>query len=50
MPSNNILINYVLSYEVNNKDMPKLIEWLEGKGYKMGMSTDKTAISSQHPS
>ena len=50
MPSNNILINHVLSYEVNDKDIPRLIEWLEGKGYTMGMSTDKTAIGSQQPS
>ena len=28
MPSNNVLVNRVLSFEVNDSRMDKLIEWL----------------------
>lgn len=28
MPSNNILINHTISYEVHDDKMPKLMKWL----------------------
>lgn len=34
MPSNNILINYTISYEVHDDKMPELIQRLRKKGQK----------------
>ena len=50
MASNNILINYVLSYEVDDKDIPQLMEWLENNGQKTDVLTNEAAICSQQPS
>lgn len=33
MPSNNILINGVLSYQISDKNMPNILEWFEQNGY-----------------
>jgi len=34
MPSNNTLINYTISYEVNDDEMLQLMKWLKENGQK----------------
>ena len=42
MPSNNILINGVLSYQVSDKKMPEFLRWLNQNSYDRRERTGNT--------
>ena len=50
MPSNNILINGVLSYQVSDRKMDELLEWLNQNGYdKREKDAGRVAIPCNQP-